>query len=195
MVALNALTPADRHRAVAAGFTEHAAAARDWSDPTPVTDWTAGDIVAHLVGWFTEFLSAGGVALPVGPPVADDPLAAWIAHTAAVQGLLDSDAADGEFSHPMAGSHRLADAIDRFYTADVYMHTWDLAVANGRKAELDPEFAAQMLAGMAEIEDLLRSSGQYGPPVAVADDADPVTRLMGFIGRDPAWSGGTRQPT
>ena len=55
-------------------------------------DWTARDIVAHLVGWFTEFLGAGGVALPVGPPVTDDPLAAWAAHAAAVQGLLDSDA-------------------------------------------------------------------------------------------------------
>lgn len=151
-------------------------------------DWTARDIVAHLVGWFTEFLGAGGVALPVGPPVTDDPLAAWAAHAAAVQGLLDSDAAERNFSHPMAGTHRLADAIDRFYTADVYMHTWDLATANGRKSGLDPEFARPMLSGMVEIEDLLRSSGQYGPPVAVADDADPVTRLVGFIGRDPAWS-------
>ena len=34
-------------------------------------DWTARDIVAHLVGWFTEFLSAGGVALPAGPAVTD----------------------------------------------------------------------------------------------------------------------------
>lgn len=188
MAALTELTPADRHRAIAAGFTEHAAAVQDWSAPTPVTDWTAGDIVAHLVGWFTEFLSAGGVALPAGPAVTDDPLAAWAAHTAAVQGLLDSDAADGDFSHPMAGTHRLADAIDRFYTADVYMHTWDLATSNGRKSGLDPEFATHMLVGMVGIEDLLRSSGQYGPPVAVADDADPVTRLVGFIGRDPAWS-------
>ncbi|MDX1879241.1 hypothetical protein EB75_05280 [Mycobacterium sp. ST-F2] len=188
MAALTELTPADRHRAIAAGFTEHAAAVQDWSAPTPVTDWTAGDIVAHLVGWFTEFLSAGGVALPAGPAVTDDPLAAWTAHTAAVQGLLDSDAADGDFSHPMAGTHRLADAIDRFYTADVYMHTWDLATSNGRKSGLDPEFATHMLVGMVGIEDLLRSSGQYGPPVAVADDADPVTRLVGFIGRDPAWS-------
>ena len=188
MAALTELTPADRHRAIAAGFTEHAAAVQDWSAPTPVTDWTAGDIVAHLVGWFTEFLSAGGVALPAGPAVTDDPLAAWAAHTAAVQGLLDSDAADGDFSHPMAGTHRLADAIDRFYTADVYMHTWDLATSNGRKSGLDPEFATHMLTGMVGIEDLLRSSGQYGPPVAVADDADPVTRLVGFIGRDPAWS-------
>ena len=187
MVALDELTPADRHRAVAAGFTEHAAAVRDWSAPTPVGDWTASDVVAHLVGWFTDFLDAGGVVLPAGPPVTDDPLAAWVAHTAAVQGLLDGDAADREFSHPMVGPHRLADAIDRFYTADVYMHTWDLATSHGRDSGLDAEFAAQLLAGMAGIEDLLRSSGQYGSPVPVADDADPVTRLMGFIGRDPAW--------
>lgn len=185
---LSELTPADRHRAIAAGFTEHAVAVRDWAVPTPVTDWIAGDVVAHLVGWFTEFLSAGGVALPAAPPVADDPLAAWYAHSAAVQGLLDSEAADGEFTHPMVGTHRLADAIDRFYTADVYMHTWDLAASNGQKSGLEPEFAAQLFAGMVGIEDLLRSSGQYGPPVAVADDADPVTRLVGFIGRDPAWS-------
>ena len=187
MAALTELTPADRHRAIAAGFTEHAAAVEDWTVPTPVTDWTAGDVVEHLIGWFSGFLSAGGVALPVGPPVADDPLAAWIGHTAAVQTLLDSETADGDFSHPMAGTHRLADAIDRFYTADVYMHTWDLASSIGRNSGLDPEFAEQMLAGMVEIEDLLRSSGQYGPPVPVADDGDPVTRLMGFIGRDPAW--------
>ncbi len=40
---------------------------------------------------------------------------------------------------------------------------------------------------MTGIEELLRSSGQYGPAVPVDDDADPVTRLVGFIGRDPAW--------
>ena len=35
---------------------------------------------------------------------------------------------------------------------------------------------------------MLRSSGQYGAPVPVADDAPVVDRLMGFIGRDPAWA-------
>jgi uncharacterized protein (TIGR03086 family) len=188
MVALNELTTAERHRAVSAGFTEHASAVRDWSAPTPVNDWLARDVIAHLVGWFTEFLRAGGVTLPDGPPVDDDPLAAWLAHTDGVQALLDSGAAAADFSHPMAGTHRLADAVDRFYTADVYMHTWDLAASNGRKSGLEPEFATQLLAGMTEIEDLLRSSGQYGPPVETDADADPVTRLMGFIGRDPAWS-------
>jgi hypothetical protein len=35
---------------------------------------------------------------------------------------------------------------------------------------------------------MLRASGQYGPRVAVPDDADPQTKLLGFIGRDPSWT-------
>ncbi len=41
---------------------------------------------------------------------------------------------------------------------------------------------------MRPIEEVLRSSGQYGAPVPVPADAPVVDRLMGFIGRDPAWA-------
>lgn len=187
MTALTDLTPADRHRAVAAGFTEHVSAVEDWLAPTPVDGWVARDVVGHLVGWLGDFLQAGGVTLPKGPSVGTDPLAAWRIHSDNVQDLLDGSAADSEFSHPMVGCHRLSDAIDRFYTADVFMHTWDLAATIGRKSGMDPQFAAHLLHGMTGIEDLLRSSGQYGPAVAVDADADPVTQLVAFIGRDPHW--------
>ncbi|MXP22823.1 maleylpyruvate isomerase family mycothiol-dependent enzyme [Gordonia sp. HNM0687] len=186
-ISIGDLTPAQRHRVVAAGFADEIAAVTDWDAPTPVDGWVARDVVAHLVEWFGGFLAGGGVRLPPAPPVADDPAVAWRAHSAAVQALLDGPAADDTFRHPMAGEHRLADAVDRFYTADVFMHTWDLAAASGRTADLDPAFAEQLLDGMSGIEDLLRSSGQYGPAVPVAADADAVSRLIGFIGRDPAW--------
>ena len=188
MASLIELSPAERHREVAAGFAEHVAAVDDWDTPSPVPGWMARDVVAHLVDWFTDFLAAGGVELPAAVAVADDPDAAWRAHRDAVQSLLDGPTADSAFTHPMAGSHRLADAIDRFYTADVFMHTWDLATAAGREPELDPRFAAQLVDGMSAMEDMLRASGQYGPPVDVGADADPVTRLIGFIGRDPGWT-------
>lgn len=42
-----------------------------------------------------------------------------------------------------------------------------------------------MLAGMEPLDELLRSSGQYGPRVPVPDDADPQTKLLAFIGRGP----------
>ena len=39
------------------------------------------------------------------------------------------------------------------------------------------------------MEEVIRSSGQYGARVAVPADADPQTRMLGFIGRDPFWPG------
>ncbi|OZC29247.1 TIGR03086 family metal-binding protein [Gordonia polyisoprenivorans] len=181
------LSASDRHRDVAAGFAEHVAAVKDWDAPTPVDGWVTRDVVAHLVDWFAAFLAAGDVELPAGPQVADDPAAAWDARRAAVQQLLDGPDAEATFTHPMVGELRLADAIDRFYTTDIFLHTWDLATAAGRDPQLDTDFAAQVYSGMQGIEDMLRSSGQYGPAMPVPADADPVTRLAGFIGRDPAW--------
>lgn len=181
--------PAARHDVVAGEFSRLVAATPDWSAPAPVDGWTARDVVAHLVEWFPGFLAGGGVDLPTGPPVADDPVAAWQHHTDAVQALVEQRG-DEPFTHPQAGSHRLADAVDRFYTADVFMHSWDLARASGQDARLDEDFAGSLLEGMRPIEQLLRDSGQYGPPVPVAADEPVVDRLMGFIGRDPGWSPG-----
>ena len=182
------LDPVERHRTVAGRFADVVRAVDDWDAPTPVGGWAALDVVRHLVEWFPAFLASGGIDLPTGPSVEDDPVAAWDARRRAVQGLLDDPAvASGGFSHPQAGTHRLADAVDRFYTADVFMHTWDLARAVDRDPVLDPAWCDEILAGMAPMDEMLRASGHYGPRVAVAGDADAQARLIGFIGRDPDW--------
>lgn len=185
---LSALPPAARHRAIAADLGAIARQVADWDAPAPVEGWTAQDVVDHLVTWFPGFLAGGGVALPPGPPVADDPAAAWTRHTDAVQQLLESDRASLTFEHPRLPPLPLDAAIDRFYTVDVFMHTWDLATAAGVEVALDPGLCAQLLDGMTAMEDAIRGSGQYGPAVHVPADADPQARLLGFIGRDPSWS-------
>ena len=146
-------------------------------------------MVGHLVEWFPGFLESGtGIRLASGPSVDDDPVAAWQVHAAGVQQLLDDPAYAGRvLSNPHIGDVPLPDAVDRFYTADVFMHTWDLARATGQDETLDAETCAAMLAGMEPMDEMLRSSGQYGPRVEVADDADAQTKLIGFIGRDPDW--------
>jgi uncharacterized protein (TIGR03086 family) len=187
-VGLATLDAAERHRAVARGFGEVVAATRHWQAATPVPAWVAVDVVRHLVEWFPAFLASGGVELPGGPAVDADPVGAWQAQADAVQGLLDDRSqAESSFTHPYAGTHRLGDAIDRFYTADVFMHTWDLARAAGVDIQLDASYCALLVEGMEAIDELLRSSGQYGPRFTVADDAEAMTRLIGFIGRDPNW--------
>ncbi|MBA2473724.1 MAG: TIGR03086 family protein [Pseudonocardiales bacterium] len=182
--------PAERHREIGRGFTDRVRGTRSWDVPSPVAAWTARDVVRHLVEWLPPFLRAGsGVELPCGPSVDDDPVGAWQAHCDAVQALLDDPAtADRRLANPHIGELPLDRAIDQFYTADVFMHTWDLARATGQDDRLDPDFCAQMLAGMEPMDQLIRSSGEYGPRVPVKDDADAQTRLLGFIGRDPEWT-------
>ena len=85
-------------------------------------------------------------------------------HSDAVQALLDDPATPTKvMSNPHIGELPLDAAVDQFYTADVFMHTWDLARATGQDETLDPEKCADLLAGMEPYEEAMRSSGQYGP--------------------------------
>lgn len=182
--------PAERHREVAGRFSERVRGVRDWGVPAPVAGWTARDVVAHLTDWLPGFLASGSdVELSRGPSVDDDPVAAWQVMADGVQAVLDDPGVGRRtLTNPHLGELPLDVAIDRFYTTDVFLHTWDLARASGQDDRLDPEVCADLLAGMEPMEELMRSSGQYGPRVEVPDDADAQDRLLGFIGRDPAWS-------
>ncbi|HEY0699352.1 MAG TPA: TIGR03086 family metal-binding protein [Micromonospora sp.] len=187
--------PAERHRQVAGVFGDRVHGTRSWDVPSPVAGWTARDVVRHLTGWLPGFLAAGaGVELPRGPSVDSDPVAAWEVHRDGVQAVLDDPAtARREFTNPHTGGLPLENAIDRFYTADVFMHTWDLARATGQDERLDLDFCAQLLAGMESMEQVIRASDQFGARVEVPDDADARIRLLGFIGRDPYWSPAVRR--
>lgn len=181
--------PAAEHRSIAGTFTDRVrgVAPAAWDAAAPVPGWTARDVVRHLLDWFPAFLADGAdVALPPGPPVDDDPVAAWEHHARAVQDVLDDPATGGRtFAHPRLPEMPLPQAISRFYTHDVFLHTWDLARATGQDERLDEDRCRQLYEGMLPMDDVLRQSGQYGPKVPVAEDADWQTRLLGFIGRTP----------
>jgi uncharacterized protein (TIGR03086 family) len=187
------MTPSAEHRHVSAVFTDvvRGVPAERWDDPSPVPDWRARDVVDHLVTWLAGFLESGaGVTLPSGPSVEEDPAGAWQVHCDAVQALLDDPGTPGRMLHnPHVGDVPLDEAIDRFYTGDVFLHAWDLARATGQELALDPGRCAAMLAGMEPLDEMLRQSGEYGPRVVVPEEASVQDRLIGFIGRDPQWSG------
>jgi uncharacterized protein (TIGR03086 family) len=178
---------AEEHRRIAGTFTDRVRGTTDWDAPAPVEGWTARDVVRHLVEWFPSFLEAGaGVRLAHGPSVDEDPVAAWQVHSDAVQALLDDPETPSKvLQNRHIGEVPLDTAVDQFYTADVFMHTWDLSRASGQDETLDPDKCAVLLAGMEPMEEAMRSSGQYGPRVEVPDDADVQTRMLAFIGRNP----------
>ena len=180
---------AAEHRIVAGAFTERVrgVATGAWDDQAPCEGWVARDVVRHLVEWFPAFLRDGAaVDLPQGPSVDDDPVAAWTVHSDGVQALLDDPTtADRVLVNPHIGEVPLDQAVDRFYTSDVFLHTWDLARATGQDERLDPARCAVLLEWMLPFDEALRRSGHYGPRVEVGDDADVQTRLLAFIGRNP----------
>ncbi len=182
-------SPAAEHRRIAAAFTttvERTTAAA-WEAPAPPQGWVARDVVRHLVEWFPAFLQGGaGITLPSGPSVDDDPVGAWRAQTDAIQALLDDpDTAERKHDLPHIGTMSLGQAVDMIYTADVFLHRWDLARATGQDETLDPNKCAEMLAGMQPMDEVLRQSGHYGPRVDVPGNADVQTQLLAFIGRTP----------
>ena len=182
------MSPAEQHAHDAERFASltRAASADDWTRPSPVPGWTARDVVGHLIEWLPGFVSRAGVELtPVS--VSEDPAGAWQARADEVQRVLE-ERGDAVYASPMFGEMPLASAITQFYTTDVWMHSWDLAHALGVDIDLGEERCAQTLAGMEPMDEALRSSGQFGPRVAVPDDASAQDRFVGFIGRDPGWA-------
>jgi uncharacterized protein (TIGR03086 family) len=179
--------PSGRHARDAARFTElvESAGPGDWARPSPVAAWTALDVVKHLIEWPRDFLKGAGLELEA-LDVEADPAAAWRRHVAEIQAVLDAPAGR-VLSNPNTGDKPVDEAIDQFYTADVWMHSWDLAKALGREPDLGHERCRVALAAIEPIEGILRGSGQFGPAVPVADDASPQDKLAAFIGRDPEW--------
>ncbi len=181
---------ADEYREIASRFTELVEGVPDdtaWARQSPVAEWTARDVVRHLVEWFPSFLADGaGITLPQGPDVDEDPVAAWRTMSDGVQAVLDDPASHTKvLVNRHIGGVPLPEAISKFFTGDVFMHTWDLARATGQDETLDPQRCSLLLAGLQPLDDVLRSSGQYGPKVDVPDDADVQTKMLAFIGRDP----------
>lgn len=182
--------PAERHRVAAEVFAARVRGVRDWSAQAPPEGWVAADVVRHLLEWLPGLLSSSlGVDLPPvdldGDPAATLP-AAWERRCRDVQRLFETDGSM-PYASEVFGEMTLAEVVDRFYTNDVVMHVWDLARATGQDDTLPPDFCADAVAGMEPMADALTASGHFGPRVPVPDDASAQDRLIGLIGRDPAW--------
>jgi uncharacterized protein (TIGR03086 family) len=179
----------DRFDVVAGGFTERvdAVSAGAWDNPSPCEGWTARDVVRHLTEWVPAFFNGtAGLSLPTERSVDDDPAAAWAALRDELRRTLaDPTVAGREFDGP-PGRMSIEQSIDMIVTGDVLIHTWDLARAAGLDETLDATEVNRMVVGMEPYDEMLRSSGQYGPRVAVPYDADDTTKLIAFMGRDPA---------
>jgi uncharacterized protein (TIGR03086 family) len=192
---------ADRYRRHADAFEQKIAAVRaeQWSNQSPCAQWTARDVVGHIVDMH------GIMLRPVNRtfPAREEPLAAFRAARAAVEEVLDSPSLAGAPCDTPVGPMTVESQIDQVISDDLVLHGWDLAKATGQDATMDADDVARLWAVQeaipAEVMVKYRTPGAfgpgievYGPEVPVSDDASLQDRLLGFIGRDPGWAGNAR---
>jgi uncharacterized protein (TIGR03086 family) len=173
----------DRYEEAATGFTARLDAVTDdqWTNPTPCTDWDVRQLVDHVLTIQRQIPEGLGV------PVADDgadPQATWKAvRDAALTALRQPGVLErtmpgraGDVPVEMALMPRLSDLI---------LHSWDLARATDGDDSIDADTAAVVLEFLKPNDEVLRSSGTFGPKVDPPPGADAAVELLCFTGRRP----------
>ena len=168
--------------------------------PTPCPDYRLGDLLEHVGGLAFAFRAAAtkdftGVtgAGPAGdasrlPPDWRERIPQDL--VAMAEAWRDPEAWTGM---TQAGGIDLPGEVAGLVALDeLVVHGWDVARASGQPYDVEPaelEAVRGFVGPMADASPEQRA-GLFGPPVAVADDAPELDRLIGLTGRDPAWSPG-----
>ena len=175
-----------------ASFTDRVDAVKpaQWEDPA-LPGWSVADLVAHLVDealWVPPLLAGEPHDLIDGrfpdatqDLLGDDPLAGW---ETAADAALTAFAADRALLHTVhlsRGPTSAALYIEEL-TADLTVHSWDLARATGGDADLDPVLvtAGLVVAGRLPVDGV---PGLFAPPLDVPHTASPQSRLLARFGR------------
>ena len=177
---------ADRYDKMAGAMAERIAAVPEdrWGNQAPCEEWTARDVVQHLVDTPAIFFGMVDEPAPAGgSSVDDDPVGAFQHVRRAVQAALEDPAIaergyDGAF-----GKSTFEQGVARFLCADLLVHAWDLARATGQDERLDPEEVHALYEAMLPMDEAIRAPGAFGPKVEPPPGADEQTRLLCFLGR------------
>ena len=163
-----------------------------WDAPSPCEGWSARDVVAHQVGVLdgvTHMAGGNEMILPAMPEDRSDPRALWAEGRDRVLAALDQEGAlhhEGKYWFgPMT-----IDQLIGVVQWDPLTHSWDLAVAAGIDAVIDERLAQSSYDRISAMRESLAKMRLIGEEVAVADDADIVSRYLGLVGRDPSLRSG-----
>jgi uncharacterized protein (TIGR03086 family) len=179
----------DRYERLAKGFEETLSSVPPgdprWQQQSPCSDWTAIDVVRHVVDSHRTFFGMVDHDVPEPP---DDPLDAFPAtRDAMLAALQDPAVAEREYTGQL-GTAVWQDSVDRFIGGDLLVHRWDLARALGVDDELPEAEVTRVHEALAPLGDKMRAPGAFGPEIEAPADASAQDRMLAFLGRDPGWT-------
>ncbi|SDK28442.1 TIGR03086 family metal-binding protein [Streptomyces indicus] len=177
---------------------------KDWDRPTPCTDWTVRDLLAHMTSLNHGFAAAarGEGGLPahwrVPAEFGADPVAAYGASVGAlIVPFAEHGGGEREFVLPTLGGAFPARVAVAFHLLDLAVHAWDLAVALGARPRLPGSVWDAVLRTARRVPAEGRAP-HFAPPVPPAPDtgtgSDPLTATLQLLGRDPHWSPDDQEP-
>ncbi len=153
-----------------------------WDSPSPCPEWDARGVVEHVIGFHDVLLLHPTGTKPVRPR--HDPGERWAVTVPAILSAIDPP---DRLPVTDRASPPDLERLLPMLTLDVLVHSWDLARAVGIEPQLDPDLCLIAYRTARPNDRRLRASGMFGSAVSVAEDADPATLLVAFLGRDPAW--------
>jgi uncharacterized protein (TIGR03086 family) len=148
-------------------------------DPTPCHDWDVAHLVGHVVASPRNFLTMMQGGQPDWSAGPEPVTGGWTAQF--------RSAADDLIHH----WHQLGDTADPgqvdWQTAEMAVHTWDVARATGQAtAGFDPEVAERGLGFMSQGLTAENRGDAFGPEREAPEGAGPYERLAAFAGRSLA---------
>lgn len=170
----------------------------DLERPTPCTDWTLAELLAHMTFQHVGFAAAAeghGADMdlwrvrPLGTYPVGTYRAAAERVTAAfgADGVLDRSFALPEFG---GGAEFPGRQAIGFHLVDYVAHGWDVACTLGVGIEFDADVLDAALGFATAVPDgevRLRPGAAFRPGVPVAGDAPTLDRVVALLGRSPAW--------
>ena len=166
---------------------------------TPCTEYCVGDLLDHVAGLTIAFggaaTKATGESATMGPsgsasnldrnwrvslPQRLDELAQAWREPSAWQGMTR-----------VGGQELPGEVAGTILFGELAVHGWDLARATAIPFEPDPGGVAPLFEVVSHAfgpgQDAARGSA-FAPAVPVPDDAPRFDRILGLLGRNPAWS-------
>jgi uncharacterized protein (TIGR03086 family) len=172
-------------------FGEKVDAVRDgqWTNGTPCSEWDVRALVNHLVNealWVKPLLDGLTIAEVGdrldGDLLGEDPRSAFDRAAAEATAAVNAPGAADRTVHLSSGDAPASEYLGQLF-ADFVVHGWDLARGIGADDTIDAGFADVIYEQMKPMEDAMKSWGNYGDKIDVAETADTQTKLLALFGR------------
>jgi uncharacterized protein (TIGR03086 family) len=170
--------------------------ADDLGRPTPCSEWTLADLLAHMTAQHHGFAAAargkGGDLAAWETSASSRPVADYAgAAEDVLAAFAEPEVPQREFELPEFRPVSRFPAVQAvsFHLIDYVVHGWDVARSLGLDYRLAPELAepALRIARMVpEGDTRLEPRAPFGPALTV-DGEDPMDRILAALGRYPQW--------